>query len=85
MAEISSDRNKFVHDLDKTLSQTGGAEMFSAQSSRDLDSLVEELQTKLRNWAGQTALPDGGRIQKQSLQKSVNKPDIAEWLAQNFR
>ena len=80
MSEISSDRNKFVRDSDKTLSLTGGAEMFSAQSARNLVSSVEELQTKIRNWAGRTAFPDEGRIQEQALQKSVNKPDIAEWL-----
>ena len=55
MSEISSDRNKFVRDSDKTLSLTGGAEMFSAQSARDLVGSVEELQTKIRNWAGRTA------------------------------
>ena len=55
MSEISSDRNKFVRDLDETLNQTRGAEMFSVQCARDLVSSVEELQTKIRNWAGRTA------------------------------
>ena len=60
MSEIYSNWNKFVRGLDKTLSQTGGAEMFSAQSARDSVSSAKELQTKIRNWAGRTAFPDGG-------------------------
>ena len=81
MSEISRDRKRAVRELDTSLSQTGGFVVFTAQSARNLMLAVSELETKIKKWAGPSALSNDGRINGQQLQKTVNKPDIMEWLA----
>ena len=60
--EISRGRVRAVRDLDTSLGQTGGSDVFTAQSARNFMFAVSELETKIKKWAGLGTFPDDGRI-----------------------
>ena len=70
MSEISRNRESAVRELDTSLGQTGGSDVFTAQSARNLMLAVSELETKIEKWAGPSAFPDDERINEQQLQKA---------------
>ena len=88
MSKISQDRERAVLELGTSLGQTGGPDVFTAQSARNLMLAVSQLETKIKKWAGPSqletkikkwagpsAFPDDGRINEQQLHKTVKKPD----------
>lgn len=77
---ISSDRETAVNQLDVSLSETGGPDVFTVQSAVNLINSVKKLETQIRNWVSPSAFPVDGRINEETLQKSVNKPAITQWL-----
>ena len=60
--EISRGRERAVRELDTSLGQTGGSDVFTAQSARNFMFAVSELETKIKKWAGLGTFSDDGRI-----------------------
>ena len=77
---ISSDRETAVNELDVSLSETGGSDVFTVQSAVNVINSVKKLENQIRNWVNPSAFPVDGRINEEVLQKSVNKPAITQWL-----
>ena len=62
MSEICRDRGRAVRDLETSLGQTGGSDVFTAHSARNLMLTVSDLETNIKKWAGPSAFPDDERI-----------------------
>lgn len=69
---ISSDRETAVNELDVSLSETGGSDVFTVQSAVNVINSVKKLENQIRNWVNPSAFPVDGRINEEVLQKYVN-------------
>ena len=62
--------------LDVSLSKSGGADVFSNISAVHVIKVVQESKSWIKDFIIPTTFPDGGGLDVQALQKSVNKPTI---------
>ena len=80
MPDISSDRETAVLDLDNSLSEDGGADMFSLKNAMHVMSSVK-LKDHVRGMVSPSAFLESDRINEDAFQKCVNRPAITMWFA----
>ncbi len=70
-----------VKVLDVSLSESGGADVFTSTSAVYVINAVQTFNKKrIKDFATPAAFPDDGTVNVNALQRSFNKPAIAEWL-----
>ena len=54
---VSLDLGTVVSDLDVSINETGGVEVFNVQSAANLINLVRKLESQKRSWVNTSAFP----------------------------
>ncbi len=69
-----------VNMLDVSLSESGGADVFTSTSAVYVINAVQNFKKRIKDFATPAAFPDDGGINLDALQRSFNKTAMAEWL-----
>ncbi len=72
--------SNIVNVLDVSLSESGGADVFTSTSAVYVINAVQNFKKRIKDFATPAAFPDDGTVNVDALQRSFNKPAIAEWL-----